>query len=150
MNKRTLLIIAALAVPPLALAIIIQSGPVGQKNNLTLATGTPIAAPPARTISNEPVQLPPLEPTAEDIDQAKRELAQMRQRIEHRLQTLKQMTPAQWPAEQARNRHAPPTLEEAVAHNTAMLSQLEALTPQQWAAGQRPQAPENYRPASGR
>lgn len=147
MKTRTLLIATALIIPPVALAIIIQSGPIGQKNNLTLATAVPKGA-----ISNEPVQLPPIDPaTAEAarLQKAEEELLQKRARIALRLETLKKMTPDQWPAERTRNPHVPTTLDEALARNAAILNQLETITPQEWAAGKRPQAPSSYTPSSG-
>jgi hypothetical protein len=152
MNTRTLLIIAALAVPPIALAIIIQSGPVGQKNNLLLSTGASspnTAITNKGAISSEPVHLPVLDVSEQKRQHAQQELTQMRERIAQRLAALQRMTPAQWPAERARHPHVPSTLDEAIARNTAMLSQLQAITPEEWVEGKRPRAVENYTPSSG-
>jgi hypothetical protein len=148
MNTRTLLIIAALALPPVALAIIVQSGPGAQKKSTKLATGAPAAntgiAPGA--ISNEPVRLPALEPSRAEqkFQRAEAALKNRRKRVAHRLEQLKKMKPSDWPAELLRNPKAPPTLEEAIERNTFILQQLQKMTPEEWAAGKRPRPPLLY------
>ena len=149
MNLRTLLIILALALPPVALGIIVQSGGIAQKNNkLSTGPATPNSEIKKGAISNEPVRLPPLEMPRYDekVKQAAKELKSRQNRVKRRLDSLLKMNPADWPAERKRNRRAPATLAEAIERNTYMLGQLHNITAEEWAAGQRP---ERLPPARG-
>ncbi len=145
MDKRTLLIIAALALPPIALAILVQTDIASSKKVSSPVTRAPDPLPAPATpvtkgaMSTEPVRLPPLEITPrKNGSAAAKQLDRTRQRILKRLKRLKSMTPQQWEKERMRNPRVPPSLQEAIANNERILSELQMITPEQWATGVRP------------
>jgi hypothetical protein len=114
-NKRTILIIAALALPVVILALLVHSGT--PKNTLPAAAGNANHIPPHPT------------------------LEQARANVKNRLAELEKMKPEQWPEEQRKNPHVAPTLQQALTNNRNRLAHLESLTPEQYEAQFKPSAP---------
>jgi hypothetical protein len=124
MNKRTIIIFAALALPVILLALVISSGAPSPKespkNNVVRTL--PAAARNATGIPPHP------------------SLEQVRTNVKNRLAQLEKMTPEQWPEEKKTHPNAPATLQEAIENNKNRLAKLEAMTPEQWDAQFKPGA----------
>jgi hypothetical protein len=110
LNQRTLVIIAALALPVILLAVAVHSG--ASKN-----------PPAAAARSNVPPH-----PT----------LAQARTTVRQRLAVLEKMRPEEWPQERKEHPWVAPTLQQAIQNNTARLAQLNAMNEAQYEAQFRP------------
>lgn len=146
MSNRTILIIAGLAVPVVALAILTQSAPP-PKSGTTVAAKASIPVPGAKTKGKERIET----------------LADAQSRVARRFEMLNKMRQQDWDNERKRvldhNPNATPPLkiEEARARAKGNLDRLKGLTEEQWAeeakqyrdkqneaqADQKPDAKEN-------
>ena len=117
MNKRTILIIAALALPVILLALVIHS-----------SSNTPPAKPPA--IAGK---LPGATGNATNFP-PHATLQQARDSIQRRLTELEKMTPDQWTQEKQKHPWAAASLQDALNWNKNQLAKLNAMTQEQWEA----------------
>jgi len=114
MNKRTLAIIAAFAVPVIAIASVAY---LGSKDR------APRVAQPAPNATANP------RPTLS--------LEQIRSRVRARVEELNAMTSAQWEEQKKKNPRITITLEQLRENAKKSLARLEAMTQEQWEAQQQ-------------
>lgn len=154
MNVRTLLIIAGLALPVIAFAILSQSAPQSPKTETLTTqkllkesnTGVPKDTPTPVSIdagsvpkgvkpgpmSTPPVVLPKLKEQQQPSSPQAMTLQQAIEKVKKRLSYLEKMNPADWPAERTRHLNAPRTLAQAKDYNRNRLATLATMTEAQW------------------
>lgn len=126
MNKRTLLIVAGLAVPVIALAVLVESN--SHESNVQAASRV---QPGGRNATPQ---------------MSLQQMQQTRGRVKARLAYLQTLTPAQWPAERRKNPRIPATLQQAIANNQNHLQQLNAKIQQ--LQQQQPRAQQTMAPVA--
>ncbi|MDE3015825.1 MAG: hypothetical protein KGI29_02755 [Pseudomonadota bacterium] len=120
MNTRTLLIIAGLALPIIALGALTMQG----KKEAVRESVAPTAA--------------------NAIKNAARQIEAEKARHRARLAEVEKMTDAQWPQDLEKNPHHAATRQQAIDYQKKAIALLDNMTPQQWIARQQQRQQQWY------